>query len=95
MSGRCVYPVCTGQTEGMAMICDKHRAERIAECKQRAASPGLKPFNPMCNHGYHQKQTAYGRATGEIARDGQPILVHQACTECHYCGEVHPYQVAA
>lgn len=86
----CAIPLCIAPIDGMALICDEHRAGRVKECAGIRARPNFNPSNRNCNYGYHQGREQFGRANGDIDRDGKLVVDFLACTECHYCGQVHP-----
>ena len=82
----CVEPVYSH----MALICEKHRQWRVGDCAEMRSHPNYAPSNPMCTHSMH-REVFVCRAPAEIHWAG---IKCQPCTECHYCGQVHPFRVA-
>jgi hypothetical protein len=70
------------------MLCDNHKAERIKECLASRSAPNYKPRNPNCTHGMHQEPTQYGKLLPGFGEH----MAYAPCEECHYCGQIHPWQ---
>lgn len=83
----CAVLLCRVPVDGLALICNRHRAERVKECKIIRSKPTYKPANPDCTFGYHAlilRCKCHGK--GWVGGECKP------CTECHYCGLVHHFE---
>jgi uncharacterized protein (DUF983 family) len=88
----CGYMNCWKPIEGMALICDDHRAQRVKECKQQRTLQNYEPNNRNCTYGHHNSVDS----CPICARGGlwDKRFNCKPCDKCHYCGEVHPFAPA-